>query len=103
MGQGSDEKKQQLFENHECAKLGFNEKVLSSSWDFWNLSSDSFRNFSLQKNRTILQLVLLLCLVVIHPHHGCHHLSLKRKFPYSQSNQGILFDVPLVGLYLVDL
>jgi hypothetical protein len=31
----------QLFEGHEYAKLGIDEKNLSHSWDFWNPSSFS--------------------------------------------------------------
>jgi hypothetical protein len=46
--------KYQLFEEDEYAKLGFDEKDLSSSWGFWNPSSDSFRNPPLKKDRPIL-------------------------------------------------
>jgi hypothetical protein len=35
-----------LLRNHECAKLGSDEKDLPTPWDFWNLSSDFFRNSS---------------------------------------------------------
>jgi hypothetical protein len=44
----------QLFENHEYAKLGIDEKDLSHPWDFWNRSSSSFRNLPLQKGRSFL-------------------------------------------------
>jgi hypothetical protein len=42
---GSGEEKQgardfyQLFEGHEYAKLGLDEKDFSQAWDFWNHSS----------------------------------------------------------------
>ncbi len=56
-----------LFEDDEYAKLSLDEEDLPYSWDFWNRPPPSLRNFPLQEDRTILQLVLLLCVVVLHP------------------------------------
>jgi hypothetical protein len=39
----------QLFEGHEYAKLGADEKNRSHSWDFWNHSYPSLSNLPLQK------------------------------------------------------
>jgi hypothetical protein len=36
-----------LFEVHEYAKLGLDEKDFSHSWDFWNPPSPSLRNLPL--------------------------------------------------------
>jgi hypothetical protein len=42
--------KHQLFREDECAKLGVDEKVFSSTWNYWINPSDSFRNSPFQEN-----------------------------------------------------